>query len=65
MILNIFIFKDDLFEGNETKKKLFEQTTPAHMREMLSSHYKLATVSSIKLLLFYFNRKSMNQYNLE
>ncbi|CAF0779717.1 unnamed protein product [Adineta ricciae] len=34
---------DDLFEGNETKKKMFEQTTTAHMREMLSSHYKLAT----------------------
>ncbi|CAF4351128.1 unnamed protein product [Rotaria socialis] len=34
---------DDLFEGNETKKKMFEQTTTAHMREMLISHYKLAT----------------------
>ncbi|CAF1000284.1 unnamed protein product [Rotaria sordida] len=34
---------DDLLEGNETKKKMFEQTTTAHMREMLISHYKLAT----------------------
>jgi len=44
-IISFHIFKDDLFEGNETKKKMFEQTTTAHMREMLSSHYKLATVS--------------------
>jgi hypothetical protein len=29
---------------------MFEQTTPAHMREMLISHYKLATVRLIFLL---------------
>jgi len=44
-IISFHIFKDDLIEGNEAKKKMFEQTTTAHMREMLSSHYKLATVS--------------------
>lgn len=39
-----FRFQDDLFEGNETKEKMFEQTPTAHMREMLSSHTKLASV---------------------
>ena len=29
----------------KTKKKMSEQTSTAHMREILNSHYKLATVS--------------------
>lgn len=39
-----FFSQDDLFEGNEKKKRMLEQLTPAHMREMLRSHGIVADV---------------------
>lgn len=55
-MIRISLFQDDLFEGKEKKNKMFEQLTPAHMREMLSSHDKLATVGFSDLSPVEFER---------
>jgi hypothetical protein len=48
----IFIYQDDISEGNETKRKMLEQLTPAHMKIMLISHVERELVNTFFLFLF-------------